>query len=443
MGSTVDMTAHTRRVRHAEADKVTTVGFFGILGDGNIGNDASFESVLGYLRDRHPEAVIDAMCAGPERVRVVYGIDAIPFFYHLTKKKEAPDSKVTDTRPPPKIAKVLGTALKVPRIGIETAVTGLRIASWVRRHDVVIVPGMGVLEAALPIRPWTTPYQLLVLSLSGRIFNTKVALVCVGANPIHRRLTRILYVNAARLASYRSYRDTFSRDVMRRQGVNVTADHVYPDLAFALPVINDEDGYPRTVGIGVMAYYGSNDQRKRASSIHETYRETLKLLARQLINSGRSLRLFVGDNNAGDQDVIDDIVADIRSWRPDLPPERVIAEHTESFADIMAGMAPCSSVIAARFHNVLCALKLAKPTIATGYSTKHEVLMSDMGMEAYCMDIQKLDVDLIVKQIDELERNSAAIRRTLQERNQIQAKALQQQFAELTAVLLPSTGWSA
>ena len=75
------------------------------------------------------------MCAGPERVRVVYGIDAIPFFYHLTKKKEAPDSKVTDTRPPPKIAKVLGTALKVPRIGIETAVTGLRIASWVRRHD--------------------------------------------------------------------------------------------------------------------------------------------------------------------------------------------------------------------------------------------------------------------------------------------------------------------
>ena len=59
------------------------------------------------------------------------------------------------------------------------------------------------------------------------------------------------------------------------------------------------------------------------------------------------------------------------------------------------------------------------------------------------MDIQKLDVDLIVKQIDELERNSAAIRRTLQERNQIQAKALQQQFAELTAVLLPSTGWSA
>ena len=98
----------------------------------------------------------------------------------------------------------------------------------------IIVPGMGVLEAALPIRPWTTPYELLVLSLSGRIFNTKVALVCVGANPIHRRLTRILYLNAARLASYRSNRDTFSRDVMRRQGVNVTADHVYPDLAFAL-----------------------------------------------------------------------------------------------------------------------------------------------------------------------------------------------------------------
>jgi polysaccharide pyruvyl transferase WcaK-like protein len=437
------MTEHTVRVGQAAADRVSAVGFFGILGDGNIGNDASFESVLGYLRDRHPEAIIDAMCAGPERVRVVYGIDAVPFSYHLTKEKESSDSKTKGSRQPSTVAKVLGTALKVPRIGIETAVTGLRIAWWVRRHDVVIVPGMGVLEAALPIRPWTTPYRLFVLSLSGRIFQTKVALVCVGANPIRRRLTRILYVNAARLAFYRSYRDNFSRDVMRQQGVNVTADHVYPDLAFAIPAISDEPGYPRTVGIGVMAYYGSNDQRNQAISIHETYRAALKLLARQLIDTGRNLRLFVGDNNAGDQDVIDDIITDIRSWRPDLPPERVIAEHAESFADIMTAMAPCGSVIAARFHNVLCALKLSKPTIATGYSTKHRFLMSEMGMEAYCMDIQKLDVDLIVKQIDEFEENSAAIRQTLQERHQIHVMALKQQFSELTAVLLPSTGRSA
>ena len=40
------------------------VGLFGLLGSGNVGNDASLEAVLAYLRADHPDAVIDAMCMG-------------------------------------------------------------------------------------------------------------------------------------------------------------------------------------------------------------------------------------------------------------------------------------------------------------------------------------------------------------------------------------------
>ena len=40
------------------------VGLFGNLGSGNIGNDASMEAVLAYLEADHPDAIIDAMCAG-------------------------------------------------------------------------------------------------------------------------------------------------------------------------------------------------------------------------------------------------------------------------------------------------------------------------------------------------------------------------------------------
>ena len=39
------------------------IGLFGLLGSGNIGNDASMESVLSFLRTDHPEAVVDAMFA--------------------------------------------------------------------------------------------------------------------------------------------------------------------------------------------------------------------------------------------------------------------------------------------------------------------------------------------------------------------------------------------
>ena len=38
------------------------VGLFGLLGSGNIGNDASMDAVLRYLRADHPDAIVDAMC---------------------------------------------------------------------------------------------------------------------------------------------------------------------------------------------------------------------------------------------------------------------------------------------------------------------------------------------------------------------------------------------
>ena len=53
------------------------VGLFGNLGSGNIGNDASVEAIMRYLRTEFPDATIDAMCMGPERVTADAGIDAI------------------------------------------------------------------------------------------------------------------------------------------------------------------------------------------------------------------------------------------------------------------------------------------------------------------------------------------------------------------------------
>ena len=39
------------------------VELFGLLGSGNIGNDASMEAMLRYVQGRHPSAVIDVMCS--------------------------------------------------------------------------------------------------------------------------------------------------------------------------------------------------------------------------------------------------------------------------------------------------------------------------------------------------------------------------------------------
>ena len=60
------LTRRSTSARGGRSPAAPRVGLFGLLGSGNIGNDASMESVLGYLRARHPGAVVDAMCMGPE-----------------------------------------------------------------------------------------------------------------------------------------------------------------------------------------------------------------------------------------------------------------------------------------------------------------------------------------------------------------------------------------
>jgi polysaccharide pyruvyl transferase WcaK-like protein len=416
----VVLTAHKRAGRGERSATTPRIGFFGHLGAQNIGNDASLEAMLRYLRAERPSAIVDAMCPGPERLKEQYGVDAIPLFW-----QHKFDQRMSGT---------IGIGVKALGKGVDI----VRTASWVRRHDVVIVPGAGVLEASLPLWPWGMPYALFLLSLSGRLFGTKVAFVSVGAAAINQRLTRWLSNSAARLAFYRSYRDAGAREAMRLRGLDVSRDHVYPDLAFALPVPPDDpaDPYdPNTVGVGVMAYSGSNDQRRNAKEIHSSYVAAMKQLVRYLVDSGRRVRLFVGDTNGSDDSVVQEILADLRETRPDLEPSRVIAQPTTSFTDVMQAMQPVGSVIAIRYHNIVCSVALSKPTISIGYSPKHDVLMEEMGLAKFCQSVDTLDIGQLIEQLTELEGCSVQLQRTMHERNAVKSRLIEDQFAELSAVL--------
>ena len=407
------MTASSSRARRKRSASGPSVGIFGGIGGGNIGNDASMEAVLSYLRSDQPDAVIDVMTSHPDIVKSRYGIAAVRM-----GRGEASGSSAI-------VMKALGR-------GLDT----LRIASWVRRHDVVIVPGMGVLETTLPMRPWGFPYTMFTLCLSGRVFRTKTALVSVGANVIRQPATRWLFTSAARLATYRSYRDTLSRDAMRRNGADTRSDHVYIDLAFSIPVPSYDSGNARTVGIGVMDFYGTNDDdRSQADAIHNSYLEKMKTFARWLVDHDYKIRLFVGDTNGSDDAVVQKIVADLRAYRPDLDHESMVAEPVSTFADLMQAMAPAHTVIATRYHNLICALMLAKPTVSVGYGEKNAALMADMGLTEYSLPVDSLDIDHLIKQFTDLESRAAHLRQAITERNTEYGERVRRQFAELSAVL--------
>ncbi|BBC32296.1 uncharacterized protein SGFS_035900 [Streptomyces graminofaciens] len=389
------------------------VGLFGLLGSGNVGNDGSLEAVLGYLRAEHPDAVVDALCGGPEEVTAGYGIPATRLHWYRGEYRTA-------SRAGAIAAKGLGKLVDV-----------VRTAAWARRHDVVIVPGTGVLETTLPLRPWGFPYSLFLLCATGRLFGTRVALVSVGAAAIGNRPTRALTRWSARLAAYRSYRDAMSRDAMRAMGVDTARDEVYTDLVFALPTppTNEPPGPPGVVCVGVMDFHGSNDERARAEEIHRRYLDGTTRFVRALVEDGRPVRLLTGDE-------LDRPVAEAILDAVDSP--LVTAAETASLADLMKEMATADSVVATRYHNLVCALKVGTPTLALSYSAKSDTLMAEMGLGAYCHPARAVDTARLLEQFRELERRSAEVRRTLSERNLVVARRVQHQFAALTAALFPA-----
>lgn len=442
------------------------VGVFGLLGSGNLGNDGSLEAVLGYLRAEHPDAVVDALCGGPEAVRARYGIPATRLHWYRGEYRTA------------------SRAGAVAAKGVGKLVDAYRTAAWVRRHEVVIVPGMGVLEATLPLRPWGFPYALFLLSASGRLLGTRVALVGVGAAAIGSRPTRALVRWSARLAGYRSYRDEPSRDALRAMGVDTSRDEVYPDLAFALPTPGVDASGPGTAGpdtsgsgtlpgpagtpstagpavtadtpgttatataakpagatttdtpptagtvcVGVMAFHGSDDDRAHADQIHQRYLTGTTRFVRALVADGRPVRLLTGD------DVDRPVVEAIRT-AVDSP--LVTAAETTSLAELMREMAAADTVVATRYHNLICALKVGTPTLALSYAAKSDTLLAQWGLAAYCHPARDVDADQLLHQFRELERHATEVRQTIAERNRDAAGRLARQFTALTAALFPA-----
>jgi polysaccharide pyruvyl transferase WcaK-like protein len=142
------------------------IGFFGILGSGNLGNEGSLEAVVNYIRQEHPDARLGFLCMGPEQVSARYGAPATALQWYELHAGTA--------------AGVSAAALKI----LGKLLDPIRMLAWVRRYDIVIVPGMGVLEATLPLRPWALPYSLFWLGLTSRVTDTRVALLSVGSNVV-------------------------------------------------------------------------------------------------------------------------------------------------------------------------------------------------------------------------------------------------------------------
>jgi polysaccharide pyruvyl transferase WcaK-like protein len=219
---------------------------------------------------------------------------------------------------------------------------------------------------------------------------------------------------------------------MRAMGVDTARDEVYPDLAFSLPAprASAPSGSPGPVCVGVMDFHGGNDDRARADEIYRRYLDGTTRFVRALVEEGRPVRLLTGDEC--DASVVAAILDAVDS-------PLVTAAEPSSLADLMKEMAAADTVVAIRYHNLICALKTGTPVLALSYAAKSDALMAQMGLGAYCHPAREVDADRLLEQFRALEQRSAELRQTLIERNQAAARQLEDQFTDLTAAVFPAS----
>jgi polysaccharide pyruvyl transferase WcaK-like protein len=352
------------------------VALYGYLASGNIGNDASFETVLEWLRTEHPDVGVRCITLTPQAVQARYGITSVPFTVPPRDGRGRAGSAA---------AKLMARLADVPR--------SLAAAGSV---DAVIVPGMGVLEESLGVRPWGFPSWLILQAAACRLRRRPFALLAVGAEPIGNPVSRRLFTATVDLATHVSYRDTFSAGAMRDAGARRTGA-VAADLAFAHPASRHADPEPGRVVVGVLSYYGPSNGAVRGAAIRRRYVQSLADAVTRLADSGDRIVLVGGDGV--DTAAAEEILAETRALRPDLPEDAVTVRDVTSFAELSREMARAEAVVASRYHNLICALRLGRPTVSVGYAAKSARLMGSLGLADYHQHIDELDAGKLIAQL--------------------------------------------
>jgi polysaccharide pyruvyl transferase WcaK-like protein len=411
-----DETTHMRGTPRT-AVKLALLGYFS---EGNLGNDATLTAIVHHVRRYFGAAQVTCITENSSDVLRTHGlpligIDPFPVSHHFWRL------------PPWRVVRFAAHCSKL----ITEPMRLRRARRILADFDALIVPGTGILDD-FGQKPFMVPLDLLRWSLAAQRLGIPIYFVSVGAGPILSPVSRMFMRRAIQLADYCSYRDTFSKDYMAGIGARRPDDPVFPDLAFSLPLdLVRADRLvvwpPREIGIGLMGYYGWNRSSRDGAQIYSRYLERLSRFAAWALTRGYAIRLIIGDTRA-DARVTSDFIEAVRTAAPAEALARLIHEPIADLADLLRQISAVDVVVATRFHNILFSVMLERPAISLGYAAKNDVLMREMGLEDYCLNVESLDVDALIERFVQLTASAEPPLSTIRAKNDLNRTALDDQY---------------
>ncbi len=406
--------------------KPRKIAFFGLFGQQNLGNESTLQAIMYNARTYMPDLEAKCICTDPEDVSLRYNISAFPISYQYAKAfklKVQVDQKNSLMR---LLRKVF---IRIP----------MELQHWVKAlktlqgSHMLIVAGAGLLSDS-GTRPLGIPYEIFRWSVIAKICRCKLLFVSVGAGPICSTLTRWFIKSALGLADYRSYRDGFSKQYIESIGFGKKSDRVYPDLAFSLPKTmipecNKWESKKTVVGVGLLDYNGRIGlQQSGGKAIYRDFINKLNTFVSWLLERKYIVRILIGDA-LYDMSVKQDLLALLEKGASKFKNEQIIDEPVFSVKDLLSQLAATDIVVSPRFHNILLALMLCKPVVSLSYHKKFESIMSEVGLKEYCQDIDQLDIDKLIEQFTDIEKNANNFKPYIKLRTEACRKALDEQYS--------------
>lgn len=392
------------------------IAVFGAFGSGNLGNECTLYALLHNLRLLLPGASLCCVCTGPEKAAAQYGIPALPIRFGRLPQN------------PNRLLRVLAKIVSV--VPLECW-RWYHVFRSLRGRHMLVMAGTGMLSD-VGIVPMGLHYDILRWSLVARLCRCRVLFVSVGGGPIRRPLSRLFVRTSLRLAKFRSYRDAFSREYVSSIGFRSDRDEIMPDLAFSLPRAMTACAVPasrmtRIIGLGVITHSRRRATAQNDDTLYQEYISKLAAFAAQILRKDYTIRLLVGDivyDGRAKADLLTTLEREGVTWAP----SQLLDEPVSSFQDLLAQMASTDVVIASRFHNVLLSVALNKPVVAISFHEKVDALMKAAGLEAYCQDIENIDVNGLVAKLAAAEENAEVLKQQMRRATETWRQALAHQY---------------
>jgi polysaccharide pyruvyl transferase WcaK-like protein len=440
-----------------EQSRVPRIGIFGHVGNQNLGDEAIIAAVIQNIRERVPDVDITGFTIRPDDTRARHNISAFPIRRGGVIGEEhaaSASAAGTDTGGfRRRIKLMLGRVAVLYRLltrvrdlasTLAAAVAELRFLGQsykrVRKVDLLLMAGSGQITDFFG-GTWGFPFTIFKWTVLARCAGVKVAFLNVGAGPIKSRTSRFLLRTSLRLASYKSFRDISSKQLV--EGIGVRGENpVVPDLAYSLGPYWRETGprrpTQRVVGINPIPYFDHRYWPEHDPAVYADYVQKMAGWAKWLIEAGDEVILFPTQLRA-DPPVIADVERLLRSEVTLDAGQRVSTASVANFDELVTVLRRTDVVCAARFHGVLISYLVGKPVVGVAYHPKTLDLMAAVGESSFGVNIANLNLDELKARFILLAADLGASRKRIMRGVTAHKHALAEQYERILALLGPRT----